>query len=347
MKIIDVSAHQGVIDWNKVKAAGINGAVIRAGYGKGNNDKYFVRNIEGAIKAGIEYLGAYWFSYAYSNDMAKREAQYCNDVISPYKDRLNLGVYFDWEYDSMRYANQCGVYPSKTTITEMNNLFCIRIKELGYIAGYYTNLDYQNRYIDITKLTAFRKWFAYYTSKQQGDCYMWQYSSKGKVNGISGNVDMNDLLGNTPATPAEPTKSNDEIAQEVIDGKWGNDADRKRRLTAAGYDYNAIQAIVNKMLEGTSSHKTNYQIAKEVIEGKWGNGYERKKRLKKAGYDFDAVQDIVEQMLAGGTSEIYVVKAGDTLSGIAKKFNTTVAKLAAKNNIKNPNKIYAGQKLYV
>lgn len=350
MLVIDVSAHQGSINWNKVKAAGINGAVIRAGYGKGNNDGQFVRNIEGAIRAGIEYIGAYWFSYAYSNDMARREAQYCNDLISPYKDRLNLGVYFDWEYDSMRYAKQCGVYPSRASITGMNLVFCQRMTELGYIAGYYTNLDYQRNYIDITKLTAFRKWFAYYTSAKQGDCFLWQYSDRGKVAGIAGNVDMNELLGAVavkPATPSQALKSVDEVAQEVIDGKWGNDQDRKRRLTAAGYDYNVIQSRVNELLKPAASHKTNYEIAREVIEGKWGNGYERKNRLKKAGYDYNAVQDIVEQLLSSGTAEIYVVKAGDTLTSIARRYNTTVSKLCAKNNIKNPNKISVGQKIYV
>ena len=79
-------------------------------------------------------------------------------------------------------------------------------------------------------------------------------------------------------------------------GLWGNGKERKDRLTAAGYDYYAIQNIVNEKLLGK---KTNEQIAKEVIQGKWGNGKERKERLTAAGYDYYAVQKIVNEMLLG------------------------------------------------
>ena len=85
MVVIDVSVHQGKIDFNKVKAAGVEGVVIRAGYGKGNIDKRFIDNIESAIEAGFKYIGVYWFSYAYTTDMARREAQYINDVAGAYK----------------------------------------------------------------------------------------------------------------------------------------------------------------------------------------------------------------------------------------------------------------------
>lgn len=89
-------------------------------------------------------------------------------------------------------------------------------------------------------------------------------------------------------------KTNEELANEVIQGKWGNGKERKDRLTEAGYDYYAVQNIVNERLLGK---KTNEQIAKEVIQGKWGNGKERKDRLTKAGYDYYAIQKIVNDML--------------------------------------------------
>lgn len=195
MKIIDVSEHQGNINWNKVKADGIGGVIIRAGYGKGNVDDNFTKNIQGAIKAGFKMIGVYWFSYAYTVEMAKREAQYVNDIIKPYKSYINLGVYFDWEYDSMSYANKNGITCNRKLITDMNLAFCQRIKELGYKAGYYTNLDYQQNYIDTSRLKNFYKWFARYISTEQKDCYLWQYSSSGSVAGISGPVDMNELIG--------------------------------------------------------------------------------------------------------------------------------------------------------
>lgn len=305
MKIIDVSVHNGIIDWQKVKTAGINGAIIRAGYGRGNVDKKFESNIKGAIEAGLKYIGVYWFSYAYTSEMAKLEAQYCHAKVAPYKNKLNLGIYYDWEYDSMNHAKKQGAVVGQYKITEMNVIFCETITELGYKAGYYLNQDYQNNYININALAKYRKWYAKYTSEKQSGCYIWQYSSTGKVDGINGNVDMNELFEAAVTDQASTTTAS------------------------------------------TNKKKSIQQIAKEVIDGKWGNGYTRKNRLTKAGYDYAAVQAAVNEMLNSNMKEIYIVKAGDTLSAIAKKHNTTVEALASKNNIKNPNKIYAGQKIYV
>lgn len=99
--------------------------------------------------------------------------------------------------------------------------------------------------------------------------------------------------------PSTSKKSIDEIAREVIAGKWGNGADRKNRLTKAGYDYDAVQNCVNEMLGKASkpSKKSVDEIAREVIAGKWGNGQDRKNRLTKAGYDYNTVQKRVNEML--------------------------------------------------
>lgn len=109
-------------------------------------------------------------------------------------------------------------------------------------------------------------------------------------------LEANKINGIDEENSGESRKSNEEIADEVIMGLWGNGKERKDRLTAAGYDYYAIQNIVNEKLLGK---KTNEQIAKEVIQGKWGNGKERKERLTAAGYDYYAVQKIVNEMLLG------------------------------------------------
>lgn len=96
-------------------------------------------------------------------------------------------------------------------------------------------------------------------------------------------------------------KSNEELANEVIRGDWGNGADRKTRLTNAGYDFSAIQDIVNEKLLGnkTSSKpsKTIEELAREVIRGDWGNGKDRKTRLTNAGYNYDAIQNRVNEIL--------------------------------------------------
>lgn len=96
-----------------------------------------------------------------------------------------------------------------------------------------------------------------------------------------------------------PKKTIEELAKEVIAGKWGNGADRKKRLTDAGYDYSKVQARVNELVSGktTTQKKSVDVIAKEVIAGKWGNGQNRKNRLAKAGYNYSEVQKKVNQLL--------------------------------------------------
>ena len=93
-------------------------------------------------------------------------------------------------------------------------------------------------------------------------------------------------------------KSNEEIADEVIAGKWGNGQERKTNLTNAGYDYNKVQTIVNQKLSGkTSAKKSIDELAKEVIRGDWGNGRDRREALEKAGYDYNEVQARVNELM--------------------------------------------------
>lgn len=103
----------------------------------------------------------------------------------------------------------------------------------------------------------------------------------------------------TPVAPAPAATTVDKLAKEVIAGKWGNGADRKRRLTDAGYDFSAVQKRVNEILTGKTEapKKSVDEIAREVIQGKWGNGNTRKTKLIKAGYDYATVQKRVNELL--------------------------------------------------
>ena len=106
------------------------------------------------------------------------------------------------------------------------------------------------------------------------------------------------LAGNV--TPA-PTKSVDEIAKEVLEGKWGNGADRAKRLTDAGYDYNAVQAKVNQLASSgpaPAPTKSIDEVAREVLNGQWGNGADRQARLSAAGYNYAQVQARVNELVA-------------------------------------------------
>lgn len=98
-------------------------------------------------------------------------------------------------------------------------------------------------------------------------------------------------------TPAAPIKTNEELAQEVIRGDWGNGTERKRRLTQAGYDYEAIQAIVNGQSTVQTTRLSNEEVAKLVLRGDYGNGSERRQKLEAEGYDYDTVQRIVNSMV--------------------------------------------------
>ena len=107
------------------------------------------------------------------------------------------------------------------------------------------------------------------------------------------------VLNNKPATSNKKTV--EQIAREVLQGKWGNGSERNKRLTDAGYNYSEVQSLVNKMVSNPSSPKTLKSIsdvAREVLQGKWGNGSDRKKRLTDAGYNYSEVQSLVNKMLS-------------------------------------------------
>lgn len=198
--IIDVSEHNTVTDWRAVKADGIEGVIIRAGYGRGNVDKKFRDHITGALAAGL-YVGIYWFSYAYSIDMAEAEAYYCmntvSDVVS-WKD-ITLPIFWDFEGDSMNFANKCGVDVSRETLVDMAVAFCDALETEGHMSGIYANLDYEKRYglLSVAEYAGYSVWYAQYNYSMDASVPepdMWQYTSGGQVNGIAGNVDMNKLL---------------------------------------------------------------------------------------------------------------------------------------------------------
>ncbi len=191
-RMIDVSYYQGRIDWKRVKESGIHGAIIRAGFGAGNVDSEFHRNITEAVKQELP-VGVYWFSYAYTTDMARMEADYCYEEIKKY--HLRLPVFFDWEYASDSYAKDQGITVDRVLYNDMTKAFCRRIKERGYEAGFYYNEDYKDRFVNFLQLSEFARWYARYISEKPTDSDLWQYSAGGTVPGIPGDdVDLDYLI---------------------------------------------------------------------------------------------------------------------------------------------------------
>lgn len=196
-KGIDVSNYQGTIDWNKVKSDGVEFVIIRAGWGKNGRDTKFKTYIDGALKVGLN-VGIYWFLYAKNEKDIIANANSCVSVIGAYKDKINMKVWADWEYDSDNYCKGL----TKATRTKWVKLFCSEVAKKGFEVGIYANPDYiKNKFNDISD---YPLWLAYYT-KNKGNYkpLIWQYSSKGKVNGIKGNVDLDEFYGEVVNKPIE------------------------------------------------------------------------------------------------------------------------------------------------
>ena len=190
---IDVSEHNGALDWGKIKASGIQFAIIRSGYGTGHVDNYFEKNMDGAIKNGM-HIGIYHFSYALNTNGAKNEAAFVESLIKKYKSYIDMPVFYDFEYDTISYAKKQGVSLGRDAFNNHTVAFCEYLKAKGYNVGVYYNLDYLNKYVDNSKIGSYVKWFAQYSSAPgTSDYYMWQYSSSYKINGHSCKFDINVL----------------------------------------------------------------------------------------------------------------------------------------------------------
>ena len=347
IKGIDVSEFQGNINWNKVKADGIEFAILKLGniydYDTNYKDSKFETNYKEAKKRGIK-LGAYIYNYCNSVDTLKKGLEWAIGKLDGKK--LDLPLYLDMEDKDIQGE-------TVETLTNQCNEFAKYVKTKGYNAGVYANVNWLKNELNPDNFDKdISVWVAQYYSKCEyaGKYDIWQYTSSGKVSGISGNCDMNylyneDIIKESGADTSDK-KTIDELAEEVIDGKWGDGEDRKSKLEKAGYDYDAVQDRVNEILS-KDNKKSVTEVAKDVISGEYGNGEERKKKLEAEGYDYDQVQAKVNQLLGANVTKTYTVKSGDTLSGIASKYKTTVTKLVKDNNIKNANLIYPGQKIVI
>lgn len=212
--LIDVSKHQGTIDWDQVKASGqVQGAIIRCGFGSNimsQDDSKFNRNVEECIRLGIPF-GVYIYSYAKTLDQAQSEAEHVLRLVEPYKSNLSYPIYYDLE--------QSG---TESGAKERAIVFGDIIESAGYWCGVYANQYWWNKYL--VGLNRFTKWVARYSVSEPNvsGCDIWQYTSKGSVTGISGNVDCNkvyrdlvsEIRGGTPVVPiAQASKHFDYVVK--------------------------------------------------------------------------------------------------------------------------------------
>ncbi|MBQ9674140.1 MAG: glycoside hydrolase family 25 protein [Ruminococcus sp.] len=191
---VDVSYVQGDIDWQAVKAAGVDFAIIRCGgrgYGEKGilyTDEKFKQNIEGATDAGLD-VGVYFYSQAVSVEEAEEEAQYTLELISDYK--LKYPVVFDWEHYELDDARTDNV--DRDTLTQIALKYCDVVQKSGYTPVVYANRSLLYFEYDLAKLINTEIWLASYEDNPDYyyDFGIWQYSTEGKVDGIKSDVDLN------------------------------------------------------------------------------------------------------------------------------------------------------------
>lgn len=465
MKGIDISKWQGDIDFNRVKSDGIEFAILRSSF-RHTTDQKFFDYVKGCLDSGVTIAGVYHFSYALSVAQATSEARYCvEQVESAGLSKEDIVIFFDFEYDTIKKAKEAGVILTKADCNAHALAFCEYIEKQGYKAGIYTNLDFYKNWFDKKLFDQYCLWLADYSGEPDYTCTFHQYSSTGKVDGITGNVDldyfyyteeekqngsnMEDVLFPRTAMVSQAQawigrKESDGSFKEIIDvyntytphprgvkmdyntawcacfcsalaikcgyteivpieiscgqminlakamGIWvesdsfipqpgdfilydwddsgsgdntgwpdhigiiesvnrstgymvvieGNYSDSVKRRTISingryirgfitpKYDCDWVEPSLPDLIG-----KTVDEIAHEVIAGKWGNGEERKNRLADAGYDYSEVQSRVNEILNGSAytsdsqeqPQTQVTEKKVTASCSARSFNKNLA----------------------
>lgn len=305
---IDVSVHNGAVDWKKVKAGGVDFAVIRAGYGNdiSQRDERFEENMQGALDAGLG-VGAYWFSYAVNPEDARKEAAACKEVLKKWKGKFAYPVFYDFEYATEEYAEKQGVTFSNSSRTDIILAFLEEMKK-DYTAGYYSNPDYLTYKLEYSRLKSWPLWLAQYQAEPEWECVLQQSSSTGQISGITGNVDTD--VAYEEYALSKPEKPETEKKYTVRSGDTLWDIAQKEKTTV-----DAILAM-NPSIEDASRIYPGQVI---LLPGKTGAG-------------------------TSHTGKTVVVKAGDTLSEIAVREGISLSELLRLNpDIENPSLIYPGQ----
>ena len=314
MNGIDISNWQAGINLSNIA---FDFLIARATEGIGCVDKYCDGYIQQAIKLGKPF-GFYHFARPTNDPIREADFFYSNC-----RGYFGKGIpILDWESGNTskvtwakkwldRVYQLSGVKPviyMSESVVNSYDWSSVANADYGlWVAKYRDNNPDYNYNMSNAGSRPRVKWWKFYC--------MWQWTSTGRLSGYNGNLDCNVFYGDQSTWDAYAGKSTSTVKPQP-----------------------------------KPSRKTTDQLADEVIAGQWGNGSDRKNRLTAAGYNYDAVQKVVNQKMAAKkqTAHVYyVVKRGDTLSGIASKYGTTYQRLAQINGIANPNRIYVGQKIMV
>ena len=272
---IDVSEHNGSIDWIEAKADGVEYALIRCGFGRdyeSQDDKYFDINMQDALDAGVK-VGVYFYSYAQSEDAAASEAAHCLRLIEPYRDKLSSPVFYDVEESNI-----------EDYVEDTIPVFTRILKDAGYNVGVYATgywFTHCLQYVAIDYL-----WVAYW-GNDDGEphskpefCDIWQYTSKGSVDGVGSRCVDCDILYNTDMTALiGGSDSSDDDKDDDTDEDQGGDIVQVElnvlRKGSTGGQVQTIQALLNGFIgsdldiDGIFGSKTeqavkDYQDARDL-----------------------------------------------------------------------------------
>lgn len=320
IKGLDISTYQKGINFDSIKNSGWNFLILRAGFtgwGTGvnyNKDDCFEDFYRQAKARGIN-VGAYWYSCANTKQKGIDEANFMYNNCLKGK-QFEYPIYIDVEDEHWQIKTKSGT-------TDAIIGFCETLENLGYYVGIYANSNWFKNYIETSRLNDYDKWLAQWSSSQPNfmSYGVWQYSSTGAVGNKT--VDTNYSYKDYP----------------IIIKNGGFNGFSKGTVTPSP--------------EETKPLKSVDEIARIIINekdyGGYGTGDYRFNKLRSEGYNAQEVQDRINEILGINVSHVtyYTVVAGDNLTKIAKKFNTTIQKIANDNNIKNVDLIYVGQILVI
>lgn len=328
---IDISKHQGDINLAALKDK-VEFVIIRAGYSNSIDPK-FERNYNLCKELGIP-VGTYWYSYALNVDAAKKEANTFLNVLKG--KQFEYPVYLDMEdADGWKKKHDYNFDNSKA----ISEAFCSIVEGAGYYTGIYASKSWFDTYLK--GLDRYNKWIAHWSNVSYEDksgVGMHQYTSKLKLNGYSGNLDGDYAHTDFPTIIKSGGLNGYGKGTET---KTSNSKPKPVESSKSQTSSETIY-IVKKgdTLSGIASrYGTTYQVLASY------NGISNP-NLIGVGQTIKIPNGTMSH-ITNTSSRTYIVKSGDTLSSIAKKYGTTYQKIAKDNNISNPNKIYPGQKLII
>lgn len=373
LKGIDISNHQRGLDISKIDCDFV---IIKATEGKSYVDKSCDGFFQQALSLGKK-LGVYHFANN-SDNTAKQEADWFIQNTQGYIGKAvpildwedNITDNVPWALEWLQrveeaYGCKPLIYMSESVVNRHDWSPVANANYGIWVAKYRDNLpDYNYDMSKAGNMPSIKYW---------STMALWQWTSTGRLNGWNGNLDCNVFYGDAaawdkyvgsnsgsnipsnPTTPQQPQRlSNEEMAKKVMAGEYGDYPERKTRLEAEGYNYEAIQKIVNQAYASSSSYQTYIVKSGDTLSGigsKFGISYQKiavdnnisNPNLIYPGQVLKIYTDRPQQPVY----ETYIVKSGDTLSEIAQQFGTSVNKIASDNGIKNVNLITVGQRLKI